>query len=182
MSASADGSIRQWTKDGKEVGNPWRIDGGAVVSIAVSPDETMAMSGSADGRLRVWNIKEGRMVGDPWEMPHTATVRCLDWSPNGLEIASGSDDGTVRRWDPDTGRQIGPTIDTGGWVIAIKYSPQSDTIATGGNDSMIRVWSKDGKLLIEIKGHDYFVNRCVGPRTVHTSSPDHGIARSDNGS
>jgi WD40 repeat protein len=133
MSASGDGSIRQWTRDGKEVGKPWRIDGGAVASIAVSRDETMAMSGSVDGRLRLWNIKEGRMVGDPWEM-HTGVVRCLDWSPNGLEIASGSDDGTVRRWDPDTGRQIGPTIETGGWVYAIKYSPQSDKIASGGDD------------------------------------------------
>ena len=30
MSASGDGSIRQWTREGKEVGQPWRIDGGAV--------------------------------------------------------------------------------------------------------------------------------------------------------
>ena len=97
------------------------------------------------------------MVGYPLE-GHKDAVRFLDWSPNGLEIASGSEDGTVRRWDPYTGRQVGPTIETGGWVYAIKYSPQSDTIATGGNDNMIRVWSKDGKLLIEIKGHDNWVN------------------------
>jgi len=93
------------------------------------------------------------MVGDPLE-GHKGSVESLDWSPNGLEIASGSNDGTVRRLDPDTGRQIGPTIETGGRVYAIKYSPQSDTIATGGEDCMIRVWSKDGKLLIKIKGHD----------------------------
>jgi WD40 repeat protein len=153
MSASGDGSIRQWTRDGKPVGKSWHSDGG-VKSLTVSADGTMAASGSADGRLRLWNIKEGKMVGDPWEM-HTTTARCLDWSPNGLEVASGSKDGTVKRWNPDAGQQIGPTIDTGhDWVNAIKYSPQSDKIASGGDDSMIRVWSKDGKLLIEIKGHD----------------------------
>ena len=98
------------------------------------------------------------MIGDPWER-HAAPVRCLDWSPNGLEIASGSEDGTVRRWNPDTGRQIGPTIETGhDWVLAIKYSPQSDNFATGGDDDMIRVWSKNGKLLIEIEGHDNLVS------------------------
>ena len=75
-----------------------------------------------------------------------------------VEIASGSVDGTVRRWNPDTGQQIGPTIETGSWVNAIKYSPQSDKIATGGDDSMIRVCSKDGKLLIEIKGHNNSVH------------------------
>ena len=47
MSASGDGSICQWTRDGKQVGKPWHSDGGTVGSIAVSPDETMAASGSA---------------------------------------------------------------------------------------------------------------------------------------
>jgi len=98
-------------------------------------------------------VKEGRVVGDPLK-GHTHEVGCLDWSPNGLEIASGSMDGTARRWNPDTGRQIGPTIETGGWVNAIKYSPQCDKIASGGEDGIIRVWAKDGKLLIEINGHD----------------------------
>jgi WD40 repeat protein len=158
MSASEDGSIRRWTRNGKPVGKPWHSDGGSVGSIAVSPDETMAVSGSIDGRLRLWNIKEDRVVGDPLE-GHKDVVRCLDWSPNGLEIASGSEDGAVRRWIPDTGRQIGPTIETSHeWVNAIKYSPQSDKIATGGHDNMIRVWSKDGELLIQMKGHDNRVN------------------------
>jgi len=49
-------------------------------------------------------------------------------------------------------------METGGRVFAIKYSPQSDKIASGGEDGMIRVWSREGKLLIEIKGHDDFVN------------------------
>jgi WD40 repeat protein len=98
------------------------------------------------------------VVGDPLE-DHKDAVLCLDWSPNGLEIASGSQDGTVGRWDPDTGQQIGPTIDTGhDWVCTIKNSPQSDKIASGGEDSMIRVWSKDGKLLIEFNGHNSRVN------------------------
>ena len=156
ISSSADGSIRQWTRDGKPVGKPWN-SGRGVRSIVVSPHGTMVASGSADCRLRLWTVKEGRVVGDPLE-GHKGEVRCLHWSPNGLEIASGSEDGTVRRWNPDTGRQIGPAIETShDWVSAIKYSPQSDKIATGGDDNMIRVWSKDGKLLIEIKGHDNWV-------------------------
>ena len=157
MSASEDGLIRQWTREGKPVGKSWHSDGGGVNTLTLSPDRTMVVSGSADSRLRLWSVKEGRVVGDPLE-GHKDAVRCLDWSPHGLEIASGSKDGTVRRWNPHAGRQIGPTIDTGGRVYAVKYSPQSDKIASGGDDSMIRVWSKDGKLLIEIKGHDNSVN------------------------
>jgi len=107
MSASEDCSIRQWTRDGKLVVQPWRNDGGGVKSLTVSADGTMVVSGSVDGRLRLWNIKEGRVVGDPLDA-HKGQVECLDWSPNGLEIASGSEDGTVTRWNPDTGQQIGP--------------------------------------------------------------------------
>ncbi|KAJ8596424.1 WD40 repeat-like protein, partial [Rhizopogon salebrosus TDB-379] len=118
----------------------------------------MVVSGSVDGRLRLWNVKEGGVVGDLWE-GHSDAVRCLDWSPNTREIASGSQDGTIRRWNPNTGRQIASLIETGhGWVNAVKYSPRGDKFASGGYDNMIWVWSKYGKLLIEIKGHDDWVN------------------------
>jgi WD40 repeat protein len=75
------------------VGRPWNSNG-RVRSIAMSPDESMVVSGSADGRLWLWNIREGSMVGNPWE-GHNNPVRCLDWSPNAQEIASGSGDGTI---------------------------------------------------------------------------------------
>ncbi|KAG2757559.1 WD40 repeat-like protein [Suillus brevipes Sb2] len=154
MSASQDGSIRQWKRDGELVGKP--LDNGeGIAMMAVSPDETKVVSGSDDGRLRLWNIKEpeGNMIGDPWE-GHDDAVRCLDWSPNAPEIASGSEDGTIRRWNPDTGRQIAPPIKTRhGWVNAVKYSPQGDKFISGGYGA-ICVWSRDGKLLIEMKGHD----------------------------
>ncbi|KAG2060053.1 WD40 repeat-like protein [Suillus hirtellus] len=155
MSTSDDSSIRQWKGDGEPVGKPLISDGGGVVSMAVSPYETMVVCGSGDGRLRLWNIKEGSMIGDPWEGHRINTpVRCLDWSRNSLEIASGSQDGTIRRWNPDTGRQIAPLIRTShGWIYAVKYCPQGDKFISGGTDNVIRVWSRNGKLLIEIKGH-----------------------------
>jgi WD40 repeat protein len=96
------------------------------------------------------------MIGDPWE-GHDDAVRCLDWSPDALEITSGSQDGTIRRWNPDTGRQIALPIKTShGWVKVVKYSPQGDKFISGG-DGPICVWSRNGKLLIEIKGHDSVV-------------------------
>jgi WD40 repeat protein len=148
-----DDSIRQWTRDGKPVGRPWNIDGGPVSSIAISPDESMVASGSADGRL--WNVRKGSLVGDPWN-GHNDAVMCLqvDWSPNALEIASGSDDSTIR-WNPDTGRQIAPPMTIGqGKVYTVRYSPQRDKFTSAGEDKVIRVWSMDGELLIEINGHE----------------------------
>ncbi|KAG2342754.1 WD40 repeat-like protein [Suillus weaverae] len=179
MSASDDGSIRQWKRDGEPVGKPLESDGGGISSMAVCPNETMVVCGGADSRLRLWNIKKGSMIGDPWE-GHDDAVRCLDWSPNALEIASGSEDGTIRRWNPDTGRQIAPPIKTShGWVEAVKYSPQGDKFASGG-DGAICIWSKDGKLLIEIKGHeDAVTSLCWSKDGAHifSASCDHTIRK-----
>ncbi|KAG2060045.1 WD40 repeat-like protein [Suillus hirtellus] len=156
MSTSEDSSIRRWKRYGEPVGKPLNSDGGGIGSMALSPDETMVICGSVDGRLRLWNIEEGSMDGDPWE-GHGAPVVCLDWSRNSLEIASGSEDGTIRRWNPNTGRQIAPLIQTSHtWVYAIKYSPQGDKFMSGGNGP-ICVWSKDGRLLMKIKGHEDWV-------------------------
>jgi WD40 repeat protein len=124
--------------------------------MAVSPDETMVVSGSIDGRVWLWNRNKGKIVGDPWE-GHNGAVRCLDWSPNARQVASACEDGTIRRWNPDTGRQIAPPIQTGQEVHVVKYSPQGDTFASGGQDNMTRVWSKDGELLINFRGHDSWV-------------------------
>jgi WD40 repeat protein len=154
MSTSEDSSIRQWKRNGEPVGKPWYGGGGGICPMAVSPDETMVVCGSVDGRLWLWDIKEGSAIGDPWER-HDDIVRCLDWSPNALEIASGSEDGTIRRWNPNTGRQIAPPIETShGWVVAFKYSPQGDKFISGGQGGVVCVWSMDGRLLIEIKGHE----------------------------
>ncbi|KAG2742146.1 WD40 repeat-like protein [Suillus brevipes Sb2] len=152
----SDVAICQWTRAGKPVGMPFDIEGGIVNTIAVSPDGLMVAGACGDGRVRLWNIKEGSLVGQPWEGNNDQVrCRCLDWSPNGAEVAGGSEDGTIRRWNTSTGRQIAlPIRGSGEWIWTIKYSPQGDKFATGGNDDRILVWSKGGELLIEIKGHD----------------------------
>ncbi|KAJ8593360.1 WD40 repeat-like protein [Rhizopogon salebrosus TDB-379] len=179
MSASDDGSIRQWRRDGRPVGEPWDGNGGGIGAMAMSPDETMVVNGGVDGRVRLRNRNNGKILGDPWE-GHNAAVRCLDWSPDARQVASASEDGTIRRWNPDTGQQIAPPIQTGQWVLVVKYSPQGDIFASGGTDNMIRVWSKEGGLLTEIRGHDREVwSLCWTKDGAHifSGSTDHTIRR-----
>ncbi|KIK34154.1 hypothetical protein CY34DRAFT_54660, partial [Suillus luteus UH-Slu-Lm8-n1] len=154
-------------------------DGTFVNTIALSPDGLMAAGACGDGRVRLWNIKEGSLVGPPWE--GNDRVRCLDWSPNGAEVAGGSEDGTIRRWNTGTGRQIGSLIKKSDQCIwTIKYSPQCDKFASGGSDDIISVWSKDGKLLIEIKGHDGGVTSLCWSKDgeyIFSASADHTIRK-----
>jgi len=179
MSVS-DGSIRRWTRAGQPVGKPLNNEGGVVKKLAVSPDGLIAMGKCEDGRVRLWNIKEGNLVGPPWEGNHDR-VLCLNWSPNGAEVAGGLEDGTIQRWNPATGRQIVPPIkssDESVWTI--KYSPQGDKFASGGKDDMIRVWSKDGELLIDIEGHGSWVTSLCWSKDgayIFSASYDHTIRK-----
>ncbi|KAG2060024.1 WD40 repeat-like protein [Suillus hirtellus] len=178
MGASDDGSICQWKRDGEPMGT-LNSDGGGIASMVVSSDETMVVCGNVDGTLRLWNIEEGSMVGEPWQ-GHDDTVRCLDWSSDGLEIASGSQDGTIRRWSPYNGRQIASPMEISrGWVMAVKYSPQGDKFMSGGNGP-ICIWSRDGRLLFEIKGHENAVpSLCWSKDGAHifSASVDHTIRK-----
>jgi WD40 repeat protein len=112
---------------GQETESQWgglKSDGRPVWSMAISPDESMVVSGSAD---------------DLWER-HDSSVTCLHWFPDAQEVASGSEDGTIRRWNPDTGRQIALLIEAShGWVCTLKYSPQGDRFANGREDKVICV-------------------------------------------
>ena len=54
------------------------------------------MSGSKDGRIKIWNVEEGKCLKTL--EGHTSAVYCIEVLDNG-EIVSGSDDKTIRIWN-----------------------------------------------------------------------------------
>ncbi|KAI1384080.1 WD40-repeat-containing domain protein [Hypoxylon trugodes] len=72
-----------------------------VNSVAISPDGSIAASGSDDETAILWSIETGellRVLSD-----HSDRVYLVLFSPNGNVLASGSYDDTVRLWDVETG-------------------------------------------------------------------------------
>jgi WD40 repeat protein len=83
-----------------------RADGheGEVRAILLGDSGRRAYSAGVDGKIHVWDIREGKRV-HCFES-HTHPVTCLALSADGKWLASGALDGTVILWDRTTGRKL----------------------------------------------------------------------------
>ena len=69
----------------------------SVFSVAVSADGRMAVSGSDDGTVRVWELAGGRCTAVL--EGHTQRIHALAFSADGKFLVSGSEDTSARVWD-----------------------------------------------------------------------------------
>ena len=77
----------------------------AVYAVALSPDQGRLVTGSSDGRVRLWEKTIAN--SNATVLPHSRLVYYAAFSPDGKTIATGSADPTVRLWDPTTGKRLG---------------------------------------------------------------------------
>lgn len=68
-----------------------------VRSVAFSPDGTLAITGSEDKIVRIWNSRNGKLQQEI--IGHQASVGSVAFSPDGKRIITGSDDGVIRIWE-----------------------------------------------------------------------------------
>jgi len=85
----------------------WEVNVGVAKynALAFSPDISMIATGTGDGLVRVWDIKNGELIRK-YE-GHTSASRFILFSPDGTMIASGGSDSTARVWEVATGARLG---------------------------------------------------------------------------
>ena len=76
---------------------------GEVRAIVLSDNGRRAYSAGVDGKIHVWDTREGKRLHSLES--HTHPVTCLALSADGKWLASGALDGTVILWDLSTGRK-----------------------------------------------------------------------------
>ena len=108
-------------------------------SVAFSQDGEMLASGSADGSVRVWDMKTGFIFRTFYQ--HSSSVISVAFSQDGKMLASGSRDGGIRLYDIETG-----TVRSSGHgqfsdVNSVAFSPDAKTLASGGEDGTVRLWN-----------------------------------------
>jgi WD40 repeat protein len=130
---------------------------GAVKSVAVAADGTLAVSGGEDHSIRVWDLARWggcrRVLNG-----HEHYVSAVALSADGAVIVSGSWDTTVRVWDARTGRGLRVLRGHDGVVNAVAVSGDGTIAVSAGWDRTVRVWDlTTGCCVRTFAGHDGIV-------------------------
>ena len=112
----------------------------SVTSLAMSADGRRLVSGSRDGRLRLWDTAhdsaEAALSPSWWP----ATMWAVAVSPDGALVAGGADDFLVHVWDART-RALRVVLEGHTQSIRVLgWSPDGALFASGGRDTTVRLW------------------------------------------
>jgi RNA polymerase sigma factor (sigma-70 family) len=126
-----------------------------VDSVKFSRDGKTVASASADGTIKLWDVKTGQHAGT---LNAGTPVPCLAFSPDGRILASGSHNSTVTLWDVRTGKIIATfqaaTDNVPIIIQTVAFSPDGKTLAASGENWTIKLWDvSTRKLITTIIGH-----------------------------
>lgn len=153
VSGGADGEVKIWSRDGREL-ETFQAHDKKITSIIFSPDGQKLITGSEDKTLKLWNL-QGKQLSNTF-IGHKDSITSVAFSPNGNKIVSGSKDNTVKIWDLD-GKVIKNLDKHEGSITSVSFSPDGELIASGSRDKTLKLWDLKGKVVQNIK-HGNTVN------------------------
>jgi len=111
---------------------------GAVMSVALAPDDKLIATGSIDGTIRLWDAKTAKQ--DNVLTGHKSWVNGVVFDPFGSTLYSAGSDNSVRVWNVKT-RKLEHTFPVKeGEVRSVAISPDGKRLAAGIRYGSVRVW------------------------------------------
>lgn len=110
---------------------PWHASHQPVTTLAWSPDGAVIATGSADGRVRLWNATNGMALRAP--LRHSAAVSALAFTPAGAQLAGGGTDGQVQVWNLRSGISTNLGVHSGARISALAFHPSQPEIAVASD-------------------------------------------------
>jgi Tol biopolymer transport system component len=159
---SWDPTIRVWDVERREQTLALTGHSNLIDAMDFAPHGRLAVSGSRDGSLRLWDLSRGREIwseheteeartgGSEWSFRYGAVA----FSPDGRMFAVGGHDGSLTVRETTTRRRCLPLSERNGALAALAFSPDGRTLAFASEKRNI-VFSdaRTGKELRVCRGH-----------------------------
>ena len=121
-------------------------DGGYVMRLALSPDDTTLASSAeyTNTTIKLWELKTGRPLASLTN--HQRHIVALAFSTDGKWLASGSEDQSIRLWDVERKQEL--EVLRGQWsgVWSLAFRSDGKTVASGGKDGSVCFWNVGPKV------------------------------------
>ncbi len=178
VTASADGTARIWSADGKGAPRVLKGHGGWVLGARFGPRGQRVITASADGTARIWSAVSGKLIAVL--KGHKGRVMSASFSANGKYMVTASADRTARIWNAANRKPVAVLEGHKDRVTAASFCASGEFVVTASADGIARIWSAPGgKLVATLKGHGAALQAAAfsadGKRVV-TASAD-GTAR-----
>src|SRR5919199_555531 len=125
--------------------------------IVISPDGKTLVSGSADRKIKIWDLSSGTEIRTILENP--LHINYFAISPDWQIIATGGANNTIKIWNIATGKEIRTLSGHSSSINYLAISPDGKKLVSASADSTIKIWDlATGKLLNTLVGHSGPVN------------------------
>jgi len=126
---------------------------GWVSSVCAGRNGRSALSGSADGTLKLWSVSSGLCVRT--FVGHAEWVTSVSLSADGRLALSGSADRTLRLWQTADGQCLRILHGHNNWVLAAALSADGRLALSGSGDGAVKLWeTATGACLLTFNGHE----------------------------
>lgn len=135
-----EGEVALW--DSTTGQSLWAVAGrrhiGEVVHLAVNTEGTLLASSGEDGRVCVWEVASGNLVGDP--LIHKDRVNWVEFSPDSRSIATASNSNRIYHWNCKSGSKIAEIVQSAD-CFSVTFDPSGSLLLSAGDDSAVRIFS-----------------------------------------
>jgi WD40 repeat protein/serine/threonine protein kinase len=156
ISGGQDGHVKIWDLQGyrEELvlgADIVRAHDDSVLGVSFSPDGDSILSASRDRTARLWDRRNGKLLGE-FQQGHHYLATTAVFFPDGEKFLTAAVDGTTRIWDVPTGMQV-QTLEGTGVSAAAAVSRDGRRVATGTDRRTAQIWDARGSRLAETPDH-----------------------------